>query len=690
MNKRYLWTAVILILWSCNPSEISREISNSKLLPVISWIDTGKLHTEDLFDVGRADSVTSRGGLNLTQEDSVQFSFFGGSLPYAYLRAFQGAAYADVLTLRKDSNYRFYPTGLELLGSDFNLNVTEIPTHVWVLHNNHVILDTLLPRGIFNLKPLIPNGKGRSHLRVFGSNDSGVLADLLFPLENGILIEDAAKLDRDDLHGNIMYFAFLDRFFDGNTDNNRKVNHPLVTEKTNYQGGDIKGVETVIKKGYFNDLSINSLWISPITRNPDGAWGNFKDPHVMFSGYHGYWPVLNTVIDPRMGTAAELTSTLKTAHDSGMNVLLDYVAHHVHKEHPIYQKHPDWVTPLYLPDGSLNTERWDDHRLTTWFDTFMPTLDLGRPEIASYMVDSALYWLKEFDFDGFRHDATKHIPENFTRLLTKRIRSQVSQKKRKNVYQIGETYGDPKLISSYVGPGLLDAQFDFNLYDRMVDVFAFGDPFEKLVYEQQRSIETYGLHHVMGNITGNQDRVRFMSFADETLERSKDWNELKRIGHLRDLPAKGSVGFEKFALFYAYQMTAPGIPVIYYGDEYGMTGANDPGNRNFMKFSGLTEHEEQLKSWVKQCAAFRKSSMALLYGDFEMLYVTDDIMVVRRTYARETVITIINKGKEDFRYTPKAGFGVWGGLKQRIANGKAYKDLYRVAGGSALMLQFKK
>jgi len=74
-----------------------------------------------------------------------------------------------------------------------------------------------------------------------------------------------------------------------------------------------------------------------------------------------------------------------------MNVLLDYVAHHVHKEHPIYKLHPDWVTPLYLPDGTLNTERWDDHRLTTWFDTFMPTLDLGRPEIANYMVDSALF-----------------------------------------------------------------------------------------------------------------------------------------------------------------------------------------------------------------------------------------------------------------------------------------------------------
>ena len=50
----------------------------------------------------------------------------------------------------------------------------------------------------------------------------------------------------------------------------------------------------------------------------------------------------------------------------------------LHEERPIYQEHPDWVTNLYLPDGSLNTQLWDEQRLTTWFDTFMPTLDLER------------------------------------------------------------------------------------------------------------------------------------------------------------------------------------------------------------------------------------------------------------------------------------------------------------------------
>ena len=87
-----------------------------------------------------------------------------------------------------------------------------------------------------------------------------------------------------------------------------------------------------------------------------------------------------------------MTHLTDVAHENGMNVLLDYVGNHVHEDHPLMDLHPDWTTNLYLPDGSLNTERWDEYRLTTWFDTFMPTLDLERPEVAEAMSDSAAWW----------------------------------------------------------------------------------------------------------------------------------------------------------------------------------------------------------------------------------------------------------------------------------------------------------
>ena len=106
-------------------------------------------------------------------------------------------------------------------------------------------------------------------------------------------------------------------------------------------------------------------------------------------------------------------------------------------------------------------ELWDDERLTTWFDEHIPTLDLERPEVCGPMTDSALYWVAEYDLDGFRHDACKHIPENYWRMLTRKMKQRFPDR---DLWQIGETYGSPELIGSYVRSGMIDAQFDFNVY----------------------------------------------------------------------------------------------------------------------------------------------------------------------------------------------------------------------------------
>ena len=674
-------------LWSCTQNLTFEEASNTKLQSAIKYNDSVLINSIDFFDIGYADSIVATYGVSIQKKDSVHYLLWSDkdSTIFGRIRAYQGNTYTDILTQRISKDAPLSTHGLAM-SEDGKTLFSDTSVIAYIMQDNRLVGVFPIEREL-SLATLISDQKAKSFLRVFAESNHQVCPDLLIPLRNGKPLKDPNLVGREDLHGNIMYFAFLDRYKDGNTENNRKVENPLVTERTNYHGGDMKGLEDVIKSGYLNDLGVNSVWISPITKNPDGAWGNFKDPHVMFSGYHGYWPSLSTVIDDRVGNEKELNSLLKTAHDSNMNVLLDYVAHHVHKEHPIYKLHPDWVTPLYLPDGSLNTERWDDHRLTTWFDTFMPTLDLGRPEIADYMVDSALFWLKAFDFDGFRHDATKHIPLNFTRLLTKKIREQVAAEKGKNMYQIGETYGDPDLISSYVESGLLDAQFDFNLYDRMVDVFAFNDPMEKLVNEQKRSLKVYGYHHLMGNITGNQDRARFISFADQTIDRSTDWIELKRIGHLQTLTAK-PLGFERFKCFYAYQMTAPGIPVIYYGDEIGMPGGNDPGNRSPMKFEGLNNNESSLKSWVKHLTGLRRNSLALMYGDFDILHYTENAIVIRRSYLGETVIVMINKGDLNFLWHGQNAFESYGELKQSLSSRNSDVQRFEVGPNSALVLQF--
>ena len=499
------------------------------------------------------------------------------------------------------------------------------------------------------LIPPFAKYEARSHIRVYGYNNVAVSNDLLIPLAKGKVITDPTKLNNSDWHSSIMYFMMVDRFVDGDTSNNKPVNDPAILAKAQYYGGDIKGITQKIKAGYFQDLGINTIWISPITQNPIDAWGQFNNPDTKFSGYHGYWPITSTSVDYRLGNSADVKEMLRTAHSNGLSVLLDYVANHVHEQHAVYQKHKDWVTPLYLPDGTMNTEKWDEHRLTTWFDTFLPTLDLEKQEVTDFMVDSAIYWITEYDFDGFRHDATKHIPNNFWRTLNKKVKK-VSQEKGKYIYQIGETYGSHELINSYIGSGLLDAQFDFNMYDNALPVFATQDEsMTRLGEALEAGLSTYGYHHLMGNITGNQDKPRFMSYADGTLSFDTPWMEYKRIGWKQTIEVQDSLAYRKMAMFNAFNLTIPGIPIIYYGDEIGMAGAGDPDNRRMMRFENLKKQEAALQKEIGSLIQVRTKNLALVYGDFTIKENTATKLKYTRRYFDNQVAITLNK--EDWTYS---------------------------------------
>jgi glycosidase len=491
--------------------------------------------------------------------------------------------------------------------------------------------------------PLSAREIKRSFVRIWAWNEHGVSNDLLIPLEYGNVLEDFSSITRFDMHSMILYNAFVDRFNDADPSNNRPLNRPDVLPPADYHGGDIKGVTEKIRDGYFAELGVNTIWVSPLVKNPEGAFGYWPDPESRFSGYHGYWPVSFTLIDDRYGTEDDLHELVSVAHESNMNVLLDIVANHVHEEHPVYRAHPDWATELYLPDGSLNTERWDEHRLTTWFDVFLPTLDLSKPEVYEMLSDSAVYWIEKYDLDGFRHDATKHVPLVFWRTLTRKLKEQSVVSGRK-YYQIGETYGGPELIGSYLGSGMLDAQFDFNVYDDALAVLIRPEePFGRLNASLEESMQYYGSHNLMGYITGNQDRGRFTSYAGGDLLFEED---AKVAGWTRKIGVGDESAYRVTALLFAFNMTIPGLPVIYYGDEIGMPGGNDPDSRRMMRFEDLDENEMQLKEKVEKLTHLRTTNMALMYGDFEPLLVSDDVYAYCRTYFEEMVIVVLNKSSE--------------------------------------------
>jgi glycosidase len=491
-------------------------------------------------------------------------------------------------------------------------------------------------------------GKERSRVRVWAYNEEGLSSELMIPLHKGKVLSEPSMIRRQDYHAMIMYFLMVDRFHNADPKNDKPLNIPEVHPRADFYGGDLAGVIEKLKDGYFDWLGTNTIWVSPITQNPEGPYGLYPEPKTQFSSYHGYWPISNTKVDYRFGSAEVFRQLVEEAHAKGHNVLLDYVANHVHEEHPVYQKNKDWATPLYLPDGTENTQKWDEHRLTTWFDTFLPTLDLTRPDVVEPMTDSAAYWIEEFKIDGFRHDATKHIPLIFWRTLTRKLK----EKKGEGPvpFQIGETYGSRALINSYINTGMLDSQFDFNLYDAAVGAFANPEfSFKSLIQSLEESLAYYGSHHLMGNITGNQDRARFISYADGSIRFDED---AKHAGWNREITMQDTTAYRKLSALTAFNMVIPGIPCIYYGDEYGSVGGNDPDNRKPMKFEKLTAHEIATRDRARKLIHLRKDNLALIYGTTEILAVEDQWMMLKRKYFENEVVAIFNKSDESITVSP--------------------------------------
>ena len=522
---------------------------------------------------------------------------------------------------------------------------TDGPATVLVMMDNDVVHFGNHDDAVVIPLSLEGDAVGRRHLRAWAAHNGGISQDLLLPVEGNNVVTKVSQLDRSDWHTSTMYFLMVDRFTDGEPNNNEPVEDADIQPEANHHGGDLQGVAQRLRSGYFQDLGMNTVWISPVTQNAEGAWGLWQDSTrtdvtSKFSGYHGYWPVSCTQVDRRFGSQGALEALTSSAHGQNMNVILDYVANHVHEDHPLMDIHPDWTTDLYLPDGTMNTEKWDEHRLTTWFDTFMPTLDLERNEVSEVMSDSAAWWAYHSGIDGFRHDATKHIPESFWRKLTFKLK-EAQQQTGTRMFQIGETYGSPDLIGSYLSSGMIDAQFDFNLYDKMVGAIAFEDGnWEDLVQTNLESLQAYGAHHLMGNITGNQDRPRFASLADGSLDPQED---TKFQGWTQDIEHNGDQGYAKMRLLMSYLMSVPGIPCVYYGDEIADVGGNDPDNRRMMRFDGLNEQERRTRDWTSIWAKLRSSHMAMLYGTTEFTLLSPEVLLVTRTYLDQQVHVALNR-----------------------------------------------
>ena len=535
------------------------------------------------------------------------------------------------------SQFSFIYNNAETKNAITNKNIMALLNNDTVPESNIRINDNVITISLAK-----QNLKGENRLRVAVTQNGQVTNIQHVILFNGKPAGNEKK--HFTWHDAIIYSAMIDRFSDGDKSIDKPIKHDSLFAKANYMGGDFQGIINKFKEGYFDSLGVNTLWLSPVYDNTNHAFRESPKPHRWFSGYHGYWPVKPRSVEEEFGTMAKLKELIKTAHQHNVKILLDIVAHHVHQEHPYFKEHPDWFGHLKLPDGRLNLRLWDEYRLTTWFDPFLPTFDFIHSTAAvNAVTNDAIWWLKTTGADGFRQDAVKHIPNNFWRSLNTKLKTEVEIPEHRVVFQMGETFGSYDLVKSYVNNGQLPAQFNFNLYDVAIPTFLKQNTsFEQLDKEIKKGLYIFGENNMMGNIMDSQDKDRFMAYADGDLK-INDGNSIE-IGWNNPPHVDHKSSYNKERLYLAYLLTIPGIPTIYYGDEIGMTGAADPDNRRMMKFGNqLNENEKTNLKEISKLIHLRDKNSALCYGDYYSLKADTNIFAYVRSDMNERVLVVLNK-----------------------------------------------
>jgi glycosidase len=474
-----------------------------------------------------------------------------------------------------------------------------------------------------------------------------------------------------DWRDSIIYFVFVDRFFDGNPANNCDVPGVSGGNKSigNYQGGDWAGVTQKINENYFTDLGVNTLWITVPFDNPQIAGlGVGGDTHT-YSGYHGYWPSpasdnpATLSSESCFGSFAELKTLISTAHAKGLKVLFDYAMVHVHSQSGVYAAHNDWFWPNSNGSGGncICGEgcSWDamPDRERCWFTGYLPHWNYTNVAARDYSVANAVEWIKQtadasgFGVDGFRADAIKHVDISWLTSLRAKIKTDITatQTPPQRFYMVGETYdfGNRDVIKGYVEPSTkLDGQFDFPLRKNLVEAVVMRtQSMSDLASFMNSNDYYYGASAVMSTFIGNHDLPRVIHLAannrlwgDNQSADGKDRAWANQPGAVTELEA-----YERLANGFAVLYTNRGAPLVYYGDEIGLPGGGDPDNRRFMQWSGLTANQTYLNDRLKKLGDIRSKHPALRRGTRSTLESNADVWAYSRITTGDAVYVAVNR-----------------------------------------------
>jgi neopullulanase len=529
--------------------------------------------------------------------------------------------------------------------------------------------------------PALPKGKHTLSLR--GKDKKGRDAE---PIDLAFWVEDEPFDYRDGL----IYMFMMDRFANGDRSNDKPVGAPVHYD-ADWHGGDLQGALAVMKTGYFEKMGVRTIWLSPI--NAQTSKYESGDGNQLYSAYHGYWPIKAREVEPRFGGGAAMHAFVKEAHARGLRVLLDLINNQVHKDHEYLAQNGSWFRQsCKCGDQGCG---WSERPFDCMFAPYLPDIDWTQAGAEKQFIDDALSWIAEYDFDGFRVDAVKHVEANSIYNMRAELARRFEQGGAR-IFMVGETavgehdggnfFGEVfgsgfEWIDAYTGPTALDGQFDFPTRHNMADGLVNGKkPLNEVEGELQKAENAYRPNHRHVRFLNGHDNPRIASIAAEDPKLGCIWSSGCRDGDLPPLAYDDPQIYVRLKRALTVLYTLPGVPFLYAGDEVAFGGGADPDMRRDMLFAEpelasvqmskpglmppkLTAKQIELRDWVRKLGATRTASRPLRRGARTTLVADADFWAYAyQTGPKEIAVVALNRSDSPVVRTASAGSLSLGGV----------------------------
>jgi neopullulanase len=547
-----------------------------------------------------------------------------------------------------------------------SLDRAKVPAGSWTIDTAAGAVDFAFPglaKGKHVLSLMTVDGKGRKAEPI----------DLPFWVEN----------EEFDYRDGLLYMFLVDRFANGDKSNDKPIGGEVHYD-ADWHGGDLQGALKVMQSGYFEKLGVRTIWLSPANAQTDKA--ERGDGNQLYSAYHGYWPVKARNIEPRFGGDAALRAFVVEAHKRGLRVLLDLINNQVHQDHEYVATNTSWFRTAC--QCGTNGCGWSERPFDCMFQPYLPDINWNTAAAERQFISDASNWIGEYDLDGFRVDAVKHVEANSVFNMRAELSRRFEQGGAR-VFMVGETavgendsgnfFGEQfssgfDWIDAYTGPTALDGQFDFPTRHNMADGLVSGQkPLNEVEADLAKSETRYrpGNHHV--RFLNGHDNPRIASIAAEDPKLGCSWASGCRDAQLPPVNYTDAAVYTKLkrALTVLYSM--PGVPYLYSGDEVAFPGGGDPDMRRDMRFeesdlaslqmakpsaqvTPLIAQQIDLRNWTRKLGETRNGSRALRRGDRITLVGNegDFWSYAYKAGPKEIAVVVINRGGAVNREVPLA------------------------------------